>query len=197
MSRATAVLITLGLILPATASGQRVPEVGERVQILTESGRRAFGTVSFLSADAIEITRNGDGTRYFPVNHVREIRVARTVPAQPGAETRRGLKTFLIMSGAGVGLGAITWSPCTATGFLACLMHPDSRGEAALRGGALGAIVGVPVALIVGLTTGASEEWDDAVLPTNGIAEVLMSPKIFPGVIPGGVGVGLYIPVGR
>jgi len=197
MSRATGFVVMLGLILPATALGQRVPEVGERVEILTETGRRAFGTVSFLSAEAIEITLNGDGTRYFPVNHVRGIRVARTVAAPPGAGTQRGLKTFLIMSGAGVGLGAITWSPCTATGFLACLMHPASRGEAALLGGVLGAIVGVPVALIVGLTTGAWEEWDDAVLPTDGIAEGLMSPKIFPGVTPGGVGVGLSIPVGR
>ena len=197
MSRATAFLITLGLILPGAASGQRVPEIGERVQILTESGRRAFGTVSFLSADAIEITLNGDGNRYFPLNQVRGIRVARQVPPQPGAGTRRGLKTFLIMSGAGVGLGAMTWSPCTATGFLACLMHPDSRGEAALLGGAIGAMVGVPVALIVGLTTGASEDWDDAVLPTGGITEVLMAPRIFPGVTPGAVGVGLSIPFVR
>ena len=88
MSRATAVLIMLGLILPATASSQRVPELGERVQILTESGRRAFGTVSFLSADWIEISLNGDGTRYLALKHVREIHVAGTVPAQPASGTR-------------------------------------------------------------------------------------------------------------
>ena len=40
---------------------------------------------------------------------------------------------------------ALTWSPCTETGWFACFAHPDSRGEAFGWGFAGGAIIGLPL----------------------------------------------------
>jgi hypothetical protein len=107
---------------------------------------------------------------------------------------RRFGRNFAIglVSTAGVlgALAAATWSPCTQTGFMACLLHPGSRAEAFTWGLAGGGVVGLPVGVVAGLAI-KEERWAPAVLPRAGEATLRVVPAPH-----NSVGLAAVIPVG-
>lgn len=73
------------------------------------------------------------------------------------------MKGWLLVTGMGAMVGAVHWSPCRPKQMMDCILHPNSRGDAAVLGGVLGAIVGIPVALI--LRTYQAGTWMEVDIP--------------------------------
>jgi hypothetical protein len=73
------------------------------------------------------------------------------------------MKGWLGVTGMGAIVGAVHWSPCRPKRMMDCLIHPKSRGDAAVLGGVLGAIAGIPVALI--LRTYQAGTWVEVDIP--------------------------------
>ena len=78
------------------------------------------------------------------------------------------------------------WSPCTDTGFMACFMHPDSRGDAFVMGAMFGTAIGLPLGLVAGLIS-KHDVWQ----PVDAHGRPILS--IIPGRA-GGFDVALSIP---
>jgi len=73
------------------------------------------------------------------------------------------MQGWLGVTGMGAMVGAVHWSPCRPKQIMDCLFHPKSRGDAAVLGGVLGAIVGIPVALV--LRTYQAGTWVEVDIP--------------------------------
>ena len=85
--------------------------------------------------------------------------------------------TLAASSVVGVTIYALTWSPCTETGWFACWFEPDSRGEAFGWGLAGGAIIGLPLGVIIGSVV-REERWNRVALPAPTAPRLTIRPVI-------------------
>lgn len=82
-----------------------------------------------------------------------------------GGNILRGFGIGLGVGAAGGGLiGAVIWTECTDEGFLACMMHPESRGEAFLVGAVLGGVAGGITGIIAGAFSKTGKRRGDSVI---------------------------------
>ncbi len=132
--------------------------VGSRVRV-SGAGRGApvVGAVTAVRGDTLEVQPDGGGAA-----------VTMRVGGTDLLERSQG-RTGHALAGAGIGLaagslvggliGAATYTPCTETGFLACMFQPSSRGGAAALGATVGALGGVVVGVLIGAGT-RTERWE-------------------------------------
>lgn len=81
------------------------------------------------------------------LNYTRKAGYGRT----RGGNISRGFGIGLGIGAVGGGLiGAVSWTECTDEGFLACMMHPESRGQAFLVGAVLGGVAGGFTGIVAG-----------------------------------------------
>ena len=85
--------------------------------------------------------------------------------------------SVLLTGVAGGTIYALTWSPCTETGWFTCWPHPDSRGEAFGWEFAGGAIIGLPLGLIIAFVV-REERWNRGALPALTAPRLTIRPVI-------------------
>jgi hypothetical protein len=151
-------LIVLGIgslaIAVQPASGQRADELqrGAKVRVTVAGGTRTLGTLDRVTRDTIALRRTDKRpsaeSAHFQRDLVTSMEVSRRAPGK--GVLYGGLLGLLIGGGAGFVLGAATYSEDEC--FIVC-----SAAEAGAFVGALGAMISVPIGMIVGGTT--KREW--------------------------------------
>jgi hypothetical protein len=174
--------LAMTLLTPALGSAQTVPTVGDRIRVRQTDGRVTVGTVDRISAD--ELVLGGSALSMDGIESIE----------RSLGERRRFARNLAITTGVAAGAGglisAMSWSPCRETGFLACMLHPESRGDAFAWGFVGGGILGLPLGIIIGLAE-KDERWEP-------IAKTAVG-RVSLGLVTGGgrgVGVRASIPFG-
>ncbi|MDH3204968.1 MAG: hypothetical protein OEO79_00065 [Gemmatimonadota bacterium] len=188
MIRLITLLTLLGAVLPAASHAQTVLSPGDRIRFREAEGAVVIGVVSAISAEEVRLaTQDRSG-------HVVSRDQIESLERSLGTERRFARNLFIsVGAGAAIGgvMGAVTWKPCRETGFLACFLHPASRGEAAQWGTAAGALIGVPIGVIVGLAT-RHEVWEPLSVHGPGGSTVSIRPVVSPDLlgVTGSISVG-------
>ena len=177
----TWMLFLLGLVafLPAATVGQASPDAGARVRVHDSTGEIVTGVLEFVSPEELQL-RSDRGPRYrIPRSEVERLETSL-------GDHRRFGRNFAIavgISSFAVGtVSAVSWSPCTQTGFMACFLHPTSRGEALSMGLIGGALLGVPIGVIAGLA-GKHERWEPLAFGGHGGSPAIsLQPMVGSGV---------------
>lgn len=166
-------IVILAMILPAHGSGQSVLSPGELVRIHPLNGPVVTGIVQVASPQAIRLLGKAGGTEFvIPQDEIGQIERSLGRHRKFG----RNFAVTVVASAVGIGaISAISWSPCTDTGLFGCIMDPNSRGDAFSLGLAGGAIIGLPIGIIVGLAV-KHERWERLSLPRQGQAALSIQP---------------------
>lgn len=175
MKKASGFLAIWTMVLPACGWAQSLPAEGEWVRISRTNGTVVTGILSFASAEEVRLL-DGSAEQDLLIPRGEIDRMERSL----GRHRDFGKNFVMVLASTSVGIGAllaIAWSPCTQTGFLACYLHPTSRGEAFAWGLAGGAILGVPAGLIVGLAI-KREKWAPVTLSGPGDATLSILPVL-------------------
>ena len=179
MKTAIGFLAIWAMVLPAHGWAQSLPTEGDWVRISQTNGTVVTGTVSYASAEEVRLQSGSAG---------QELLILRgeigKMERSLGRHRSFGKNFAITLVSSSVGMGAllaIAWSPCTETGFLACYLHPTSRGEALTWGLAGGAILGVPAGLIVGLAV-KREKWAPVSLSGPGDVTLSILPVLGTGI---------------
>ncbi|MGE0159151.1 MAG: hypothetical protein AB7T31_07025 [Gemmatimonadales bacterium] len=174
-------LLAFVLLPSGAAHAQAWPDVGERVRVRHVDGRTFTGSVESASDDALRLA-GPDGAYAIGRSDIAGLERSLGVHRRFG----RGFAvTVGIAAGAGGIVSAATWSPCEGW----CIVHPETRTDAFAWGVVGGAVIGLPIGVLVGLASG-SERWEP-ILP---LGRVALSPVVRAG---GRVGVRAAIPLGR
>ena len=170
----SAILVLIGAV---EALGQEPIEIesGSRVRVHGRGGVVWIGTL--LSADSARahIDPDDGGPVFVDRARIERVQVS-TGRGRPAAST--ALKVGGVITLLGGVAGAVSYRPCVPRGFLDCLFSPDSRAQAFLMGGMLGAVVALPVGLLFGLSEG--DVWRDGSLgiPTAPQDQFSLTPVI-------------------
>ena len=155
-------LAVLVMLLPTDARAQLPLSLGERIRIRHSDGSVRLGLLDSVSTDAV---------RLGGLTADRSVVIARSnirvIERSLGRELHFMRHLGITVASTAVAMSLVqglTWSPCTRTGFMNCLMHPSSRVGAFEFGLAAGAVLGLPIGSIVGLTL-KTERWERAALP--------------------------------
>ncbi len=174
MTRTVVFLMTLMFVLPFDGSAQAVPSPGDRIRIKQVDGTVLTGRLLTLSPETIQLSVGSDD--------VAEVSVARIEVLETSLGRQRNFGkyfglTVAVASLVGGTIYALTWSPCNETGFLACFLEPTSRVEAFGWGFAGGAIIGLPLGLIIGSKV-REERWNRGALPALTAPRLTIRPVI-------------------
>jgi hypothetical protein len=182
MKKLFVTVLAMALVTPSFGFAQAAPTVGDRIRVQQPGGRVTVGTVERISENEIVV-----GGSALPRDGIESIE-------RSLGERRRFARNLAITTGVAAGAGglisAISWSPCRETGFLACMLHPESRGDAFAWGVVGGGILGIPLGIIIGLAE-KDERWEPIARPAVG--------RVALGLATGGgrgVGVRASIPFG-
>ena len=178
-------LMTLMFLLPSDGSAQAVPSPGDRIRIKQVDGTVLTGTLAALSPETIQLSV--DSSRV-------EVPVARIEVLETSLGQQRRFRKYIGLTVAttsilGAAYGAITFEPCESL----CFLFPttaDSRSFLIFAGFLGGAIIGVPVGVILGSVL-TEERWIPVALPA--LAELGLSIR---PVIGSGVGFAASVRVG-
>ncbi|MEQ9569755.1 MAG: hypothetical protein RLN75_06155 [Longimicrobiales bacterium] len=173
------------LLLPIPLSAQsfralRLAEPGDSVRVLGTDFVMRHGEFRRSHESVITLVVDGREMRFEPGSFHGMERFRK-----PNRFWKFAVPT-MIGAGVGAAIGALTWSPCTETGFLACLLHPRSRSDQALLVGSITGVVGGIAGAVRAIR--AKGEWEDVVVPhTAGGFTIAPAPV-------GGMGFGYRIP---
>jgi hypothetical protein len=187
MKKLLVTAIALALLGPAYIAAQDGPSIGDRVRLQQVDGTVLVGTVEGISMDELVLGSATTDSRTLSLGGIESIE------RSLGEQRRFGRNLAISMgiaAGAGGLLSAVSWSPCRETGFMACFLHPESRGQAFTWGFVAGGVIGLPVGVIVGLAA-KGERWQPIARPAVG--------RVALGLVTGGgrgVGVRASIPFG-
>ena len=185
MLRTLAILATLylshrhllGQAPPPVTDGQTVRITSHQPDLRAEIGRVLSATADTIVIQVTGIrTVNyrqiyGTDTLALPVAAIDRLEVSR----HSGHRTGRGA---LIGLGAGAAtgfvIGVLTYRPCHPTGFLDCLMAPESAGEQGIMGAAVLGVLGAGVGALVGSMIRV-DKWEET--PLHAAMSVRALPK--------------------
>ena len=177
-------IVAFGLLilslLPAGALAQDGPRVGERVRVRHADGRMFTGPVETVSEE--ELRLGGPGGPY--IMRIQDIEGLERSLGERRNFGRAFTTALGVAVGAGGVMGAVAWNPCAD-----CLIHPRDRSDAFVWGVVAGAVLGFPLAIVVGIAA-KSERWESVA----GFGPVVLSAVTPPE---GGVALRASIPVGH
>lgn len=150
-----ALIVAAALVFGPTSVHGQAPEPGSRVRLTHAGGARHQGTLQLIEADSARVAEKDGRVVALSLADVERIEVS--LGRQRQFWRNFGLTT-LGMSALGGGVGAATWTPCEAEGWLSCMFVPESRGQAMLAGAVVGGLVGIPVGIVVGAAV-RREQW--------------------------------------
>jgi hypothetical protein len=193
MSRSKLLMAIAALLVSTAPLHAQIPDsiqVGTRLRVTDVSGRIVTGNL--VESDTIVVLHSTQRRRSYsmPMAEVQRVEVS-------AGRHRHVLRyTFLTMGISAVGLGAVAaaaWEPCESESLFSCLLATDSRADEFLVFAVVGGVLGVPLGLLVGITS-VHEVWREA--GTGSLA----APQPSLGFVPlpgGGLGLGASIPVGK
>lgn len=168
-------VVTAALVLgPPAASAQNLPGEGDRVRVRMAGGSERTGLVSaFDPAGSLVLVDEASGREVsLPLHDVAGLEQS----LGKGRRFGRNLGYTIAATSLTFGvLGAVSWSECTGW----CLLHPESRADAFAWGLVGGAVVGLPIGVIVGLAV-TSERWASVDLPAVTERSVHFTPILGP-----------------
>jgi len=123
--------------------------------------RTTIGVVSALTPDRLYLDVAGDPRNLVGLDMRDVEQVETSIGRQRNFGRNFGLTVAFASLGVGLLMGA-TWTPCDDW---LCLFTPETRAGAVALGLAGGAVLGVPVGIIVGFAA-KSERWLPVVAPT-------------------------------
>jgi hypothetical protein len=167
---ALTVLLLLPAAVPATAQGPaEALQPGQLLRIERAAGGPAtVGHLVRLTADSVAVSPldEPEAVEAIPNSDVGRLWVGRG----PARKTLEGVALGAVTGFAlGAAVGAVTWEPCTGW----CIVHPDSRAQAGLWGGALLAGPGALVGAVIGALT-VRERWE--LVPANASLQTTGAP---------------------
>lgn len=170
-------LVLVASALMGLRAGAQTPVPGERLRVEYSDRARAIGTFDSLSTDSVFL-RDLAGSRSFAVSRVDIRRLERSMGSQRHFGRNFGI-TMGISALAVAGLSAASWQPCRDPGYLGvgCLFTPESRFQAFGWGLLGGALVGVPLGVIIGVAI-RSEAWASVALPATHGPSLELSPVL-------------------
>ncbi len=187
MTRATVCVTILIAVFGPDGSAQDMPSRGERIRVRQVDGTVLTGRLLTLSPEMIQLSVGSDDVAEVPVARIEVLETS--LGRQRNFGKYFGL-TVAVASFVGGTIYALAWSPCTETGWFACLFEPESRGEAFAWGLAGGAIIGLPLGLIIGSNV-REERWSPVALPASVASRLTIRPVIGRGVgLVGACGIG-------
>jgi hypothetical protein len=168
MRRPVHAVALLALVLaPTIGLAQQWPEAGERVRVRHVDGRLFTGRVE-STVDG-ELRLGGPGGPYvLPRSDIAGMDRSLGDRRSFG---RAFAATIGLTAGGGAMIGALAWSPCTSD----CWLHPRTRGDAVAWGLVGGAVLGLPLAVLVGAVS-KSERW----APVPAFGPVVLSAVVHP-----------------
>lgn len=161
-----------------SAKGEAQPPVqpADRVRILTRGGGSFTGVVIELARDSLEVQSSSErrwvqqaDVAYLERSARRYRRFGRNFAATVGS-----------VAGVSGMLSAITWKKCVSNEFLGCFLEPQTRGDAFLWGATAGAVLSVPVGVILGLAI-RYDQWEPAQSTHGRSATVSVQPILHRG----------------
>jgi hypothetical protein len=163
--------------LPIPGSAQSSPGPGARIRIAQTDGTVQTGTLEDATPRRISLLSDQEGQEYvIPMARVGKVEASMGLERRFGKYCAIGVASTSVLAGT---ISAAGWSPCTRTGPFACLLSPESRGEAFMWGLVAGALIGVPIGLVVGLSV-QEERWERVTLPGSPGVTVSIRPVIAP-----------------
>lgn len=154
----TIVLFLIPGIVPVhgqdAKAGNKV-NIGDRVRVVGPPSHEPItGRVTQLTPTTIYI-KNRSMIRELPLSSIQRLDVSISQKRQ----TLEGLLRGSLSGGiAGGIIGFMTYRKCTDTGFMACFMRPENRGESFLWGAGTGVALGGIIGIIAGVST-IQDEW--------------------------------------
>lgn len=159
--RGTLVPFLVVFLLPVSLAGQIDLIPGDTVRVHSTERAPETGIVQSASAEGLRLLTLHSGNEVvFSPYEVDKLE--RSLGRHRRFARNFGMSVGIAAAVGGV-IGAVSWSPCTETGFMACFMHPDSRGAAFGFGAGVGAMIGIPIGIIAGLTR--QQQWTTVQLP--------------------------------
>ncbi len=159
------IFVTVVLTLPLQVTAQ-IFEPGERVRVRSADGGFTQGVVSSVSQTFIIIRPEAGGPDL-------ELSISEASRIERSVQVRRFGRNFGLTMGASAAAGgllaALSWSGCS--GF--CIV--DSRADAFAAGVAGGALIGLPLGLIVGLSA-TGQGWEPLSAPATSGTGISFSP---------------------
>jgi hypothetical protein len=146
-------LSLLLVIVPASASAQRIDQLreGVRVKVVPHGSKEILGTASLVTPDSMTITYEGSlQTTRIGLRDLAHVEVSTGVSRAKGGLIY-GLMGLAIGGLGGAALGAAAPSSCTEDNPFIC-----GRAASAYVGGVLGGFVGT----VAGIAGGASKGWE-------------------------------------
>ncbi len=155
MQRVMVFLVALMFVLPSDGSSQAVPSPGDRIRIKQVDGTVLTGTLAALSPETIQLSV--DSSRV-------EVPVARIEVLETSLGRQRNFGkyfplTVVAASVVGATIGFIAYEDSEPHPFVG----PNTRGEYIAWGLAGGAIIGLPLGVIIGFEV-REERWNPVAL---------------------------------
>ena len=172
MRRPMSLFIGLTLATSTHGGAQVVPDSGQRVRVHYGAGKVVIGVLDSISAGSLYV-RESAASR----SHVIPRAELRLIERSLGRHRNfwSNFATTFAISAVAVGaLSAITFKPCEGS-LGACFYAPESEGDAFIWGLAGGAILGLPLGLIIGASF-TSERWAPRTLPATSGTTLRLSP---------------------
>jgi hypothetical protein len=194
MARSKLLVAVSALLMYATPLDAQIPDsipAGARLRITDSSGRTITGNL--VASDTVVVLRSPERRRSFSVPMADVQRVEVSVGEQRDM-FRYTFFTSAISAGALGTWAAATWEPCApkSGNLLNCKWASDSRSDEFLVGAAVGAVLGVPVGLLLGIAM-VQDVWRDLAIGSPAVPK----PSLGVTPTPGGIGVAASIAVGR
>lgn len=169
MRRAMCFLMTWMLVGPLDGSAQAAPSTGDRVRVRQFDGTTLVGTLTSLSPEAIQLSVGPDDV-------MAEVALAQVESLETSVgRGGNGLLVVTATSVLGATIGGLAWEPCSFLCFSP--FSSENRSDAVLAGLGIGALVGIPIALLV-----RSERWDHVAVPGPAASALSIRPAIGSGV---------------
>ncbi len=174
MRASICLLAAVAICCPLHATAQVAATPGDRVRVQSRDGAVLVGVISAVSSDVIVLSQGVAGQDL-------AIPLAGTEGIERSLGRRRrfgrNFGVTLGVSAAAFGLAsALAWQPCRETS-ITCLHPIESRTGAFGFGLAGGALIGLPLGVIVGLVA-KSEEWEPIFVPGSQSAKISITPFV-------------------
>ncbi len=158
MTRTIAFSIALMFVLPSGGLAQAVPSPGDRIRIKQVDGTVLTGTLATLSTEAVQLSVGTDRADV-PVERIDVLETSLGLHRNVGKYIGWTVGIGAIV---GAAYGGINWEASNSSSSFSGL---NTVGMNIVAGFFAGALIGLPVGVIIGLGSDYEEQWNRVPIP--------------------------------